>query len=205
MPFVEEKHLVNIHRHLEEKEMSEERLSRELRKQRLLNYKYRKANSRLLWFLASCLVLITAGFLVYLTNPSFFLDEQDLDKENKIVLNKGHWLELQENLEGRSKEVDKLRDILNTMDYRAINNELIYTVQVAALVDEKVSLVSEDLLNMAVYKDLPYNKYALGSFTNLKDAVELRNVLLELGFKDAFIASYKNGKRQKIEESYVNE
>ena len=205
MPFVEEKHLVDIHRHLEEKEISEERLARELRQQRLLNRKYRKANLKLVGFLLSCVVLIVIGFVVYLLKPSLFVDEKGLDKENKIVLNKGQWLQVQENLKGRSEEVNALKKVLNTLDYRALKEEQVYTVQVAALVRDTVSLASDDLMNMAVYKDLEYSKYTLGTFTKLEDALKLRNALLDLGFKDAFIASYKGGKRIKIEESYVHE
>lgn len=205
MPFVEEKHLVDIHRHLEEKEISEERLARELRKQRLLNKQYRTANMRLLWMLVISGVLILISATIYLIKPSLFVDEERLGSEDKMLLDKGQWVQLQENLKGRSEEVENLKSILKTLDYRAMDEELVYTVQVAALINERISLVSEDLLNLNIYKDLPYNKYALGSFSNLEDAVKLRKALLDLGFKDAFVASYKNGKRVKIEDSNLNE
>ncbi len=206
MPFVEEKHLVDFHRHLEEKEISEERLARELKQQRLINRKYRKTYIRLVGSLISCLVLMVVGFLVYLLEPSFLFHEKSPEQEkNMVILNKGEWLQVQDSLQGRSKELDELKNVLHTLDYRALGQELVYTVQVAALVNDRVSLASEDLLNMAVYKDLEYSKYSLGNFTKLEDAVKLRDALLKLGFKDAFIASYKGGKRLKIEESDIHE
>ena len=203
MPFVEEKHLVDFHRHLEEKEISEERLARELRKQRMLSRKYRNINKRLLWSLVGCVVFLLAGYLLYLKDPSLFIDESRLKDPDRIVLNKGQWLEIQQNLDGKAKEVDELKNILNSLDYRGLNQETIYTVQVAALTNENVSLVSNDLVNMAVYKDVEYNKFALGNYTTLEEALKLRDVLISLGFEDAFVASYKNGKRLKIEDSAI--
>ncbi|WP_224490307.1 SPOR domain-containing protein [Robertkochia flava] len=205
MPFVEEKHLVDIHRHLEEKEISEERLARELRKQRLLNKKYRKTNVRLLWSLVSAAMVVLVIVVTYLLKPSIFVDQERLSSENKVLLDKGQLAELQGTLEGKSEEIENLKHILQTLDYRALDDEVVYTVQVAALVNENVDLVSEDLLNMNIYKDLPYNKFALGSFANLKDAQKLRKALVKLGFKDAFVASYRNGKRIKIEDPELNE
>lgn len=205
MPFVEEKHLVNIHRHLEEKEISEERLASEVRKQRLLNKKYKRANIRMVWILAFLALFILYGGLVYWINPSVLLRESQLKAENKILLHQGQWVQLQENLEGKSEEVENLRTILKTLDYRGLDSQTIYTVQVAALVNDRVSLVSEELLNLKIYKDLPYNKYALGSFTKVEEAQQLQTALIKLGFKDAFVASYKNGKRLKIVDPDIHE
>jgi len=205
MPFVEEQHLVDIHRHLEEKEISEERLARELRNQRLLNKKYRKTNMQLLWSLVLTAAVILIAAVIYLLKPTLFVDQERLSSENKVLLDKGQLSALQGSLEGKSAEVENLKHILETLDYRALDQEVVYTVQVAALVNDKVDLVSEDLLNMNIYKDLPYNKYALGSFARLEEAQKLRKALMQLGFKDAFVASYKNGKRIKIEDPDLNE
>lgn len=205
MPFVEEQHLVDIHRHLEEKEISEERLARELRNQRLLNKKYRKTNMQLLWSLVLSAAVILIAAVIYLLKPTLFVDQERLSSENKVLLDKGQLAELEGSLEGKSAEVENLKHILETLDYRALDQEVVYTVQVAALMNDKVDLVSEDLLNMNIYKDLPYNKYALGSFANLEDAQKLRKALIQLGFKDAFVASYQNGKRIKIEDPDLNE
>ncbi|PHO01812.1 sporulation protein, partial [Rhodobacteraceae bacterium 4F10] len=41
-------------------------------------------------------------------------------------------------------------------------------------------------------------KYSLGLYTTLDEAKGLQKELIKIGFNDAFVASYINGKRQKI-------
>lgn len=197
MPFVEEKHLVSFHRHIEEKEISEERLAREVQEQRRINERYRLRNKRMAWSLALVGVLAVAVTALYLIRLSA-AEEAQLQAQQKVVLEQAQWQEFRETLELRSAEVDSLKRTLKTLDYRALDEEVVYTVQVAALMDERVPLVSEELMNLNVYKDLPYTKYTMGRFTDVKDARQLRKALMDLGFKNAFVVSYKKDKRLKI-------
>lgn len=198
MPFIEEKHLVDFHRHLEEKELSEERLAEEVKRQRELNKRYRQRTIRLAWSLALLIAILAAGLSLFLINPGVLHNEADLQAENKVILERQQWVQLQEALDVRSKEVSRLKHTLESLDYRALDDEVVYTVQVAALVKERVPLVSEELMNLNVYKDLPYTKYTMGRFTDVKDARQLRKALIDLGFKNAFVVSYKQDKRLKI-------
>lgn len=198
MPFVEEKHLVDIHRHLEEKEISEERLAGEVKKQRQINARYRQRNMRLAWSLVLLLTILVSAIVFFVTKPTVLYSKADPEAENKVVLEQEQWEQFQQALEGRSEEITKLKHTLETMDYRALSEEVVYTVQVAALVEERVPLVSDDLMNLNIYKDLPYTKYTMGRFTDPEDARQLRQALIDLGFENAFVVSYKKGKRLKI-------
>ena len=84
----------------------------------------------------------------------------------------------------------------------SLQNELVYTVQIAAFEDKDLSLYSDKFVNFREIKSNGFNKYALGNFASLPEAQKFRRELVRLGFRNAFIASYQNGKRLKIEEAW---
>jgi hypothetical protein len=51
-------------------------------------------------------------------------------------------------------------------------------------------------------KTNPFYSYSLGNFATLDEAQKFRKQLVDMGFDDAFVASYKEGKRIKIEDPY---
>ena len=46
-----------------------------------------------------------------------------------------------------------------------------------------------------------FYKYSLGAFETLEEAQYFRKNVLNLGFHDAFVASYQNGQRLNIEDA----
>lgn len=75
--------------------------------------------------------------------------------------------------------------------------EEFYAVQLGAFKTFDVDLSSGqyNLLNKAEYKD--FDLYTMGVFETKAEAEELRKVLSQLNFKDAFVGLYKNGERVK--------
>jgi len=84
----------------------------------------------------------------------------------------------------------------------SLNDELVYAVQIGAFEKKNLSMYSEKFVNFREIKSGEFNKYALGNFATLKEAKKFRRELVKLGFRKAFIASYKDGKRLKIEEAW---
>ncbi|OED36699.1 hypothetical protein AB832_05460 [Flavobacteriaceae bacterium (ex Bugula neritina AB1)] len=84
----------------------------------------------------------------------------------------------------------------------SLQNELIYAVQIGAFQQKDLSMYSEKFVNFKEIKAGNFNKYALGNFATLDEAKKFRRELVSLGFKKAFIASYQNGERLKIEEAW---
>ncbi|WP_086028976.1 SPOR domain-containing protein [Tenacibaculum holothuriorum] len=95
---------------------------------------------------------------------------------------------------------------LNTANINETVNELnnntkgntIYSVQVGVFSNRKYPLISKKFIPGNIASADGYFKYSLGLFSTLNEAKYLRNELRKVGFKDAFVASYVNGKRQKI-------
>jgi hypothetical protein len=85
---------------------------------------------------------------------------------------------------------------------RSLQGELVYAVQIGAFESIDLSMYSENFVNFREIKSGGYNKYALGNFETLNEAKKFRRQLVRIGFRNAFIASYQNGKRIKIEEAW---
>ncbi|MEL4308507.1 SPOR domain-containing protein [Joostella sp. CR20] len=201
MPYIDENHLVNLHKTIESKEITEARLLNELRKNRAEKEQLYRSKNIFKWSALFLGTFILFGFVLYIVKPSFFVSDQYLQSENKLLIDKEEVQLYQHQISALQENLRDSESTLNTVDYRDLNTEVIYAVQVAALESKDLSLYSEELRNISQYKDKPYNKYSLGNFTSLEDAKIFRKELVSLGFQDAFVASYQNGKRIKIEEA----
>ncbi|WP_299104615.1 SPOR domain-containing protein [uncultured Tenacibaculum sp.] len=80
----------------------------------------------------------------------------------------------------------------------ATQGETVYSVQVGVFSDKKYPLLSSSYTPGIAAPNGSYFKYSLGLYSSLAEARKLRGELRNIGFKDAFVASYVNGKRQKI-------
>ena len=78
------------------------------------------------------------------------------------------------------------------------NGQTIYSVQIGVLSENKYPLLSSEVIPSTVTTNDGYFKYSLGLYTTLDEAKGLQKELIKIGFNDAFVASYINGKRQKI-------
>lgn len=84
----------------------------------------------------------------------------------------------------------------------SLQDELVYTVQIGAYNDKDFSMYSDKFVNFKEIKGEDFNRYALGSFASLKEARGFRRKIVDLGLKNAFIASYQNGERVRIEKPW---
>lgn len=80
-----------------------------------------------------------------------------------------------------------------------------FRVQIGAYKDRRIDkdLETTDELSLEEREDI--QKISLGRFRNYEDAKKLKNELKGMGLKDAWIVSYKDGKRITIEEALGNE
>ena len=77
-----------------------------------------------------------------------------------------------------------------------IKNEVVYSVQIGAFTNKKYPLLSKTIAGTLSNEE--YLRYSIGLFSTLKEAQDFRRQLLKIGFDDAFVASYVNGKRKEI-------
>src|SRR5690606_13689986 len=192
MTYIDENHLVSLHKTIEVKEIQEQRLLNELKKQRVEKDKlYRSRN--FLRLVSVCLfVVLVLGIALYFIKPSVYINERFLESKNKMLIEKSEWNSFENDIVNLNQKLHNLSLKSKNSAEALIDTMLVYAVQVAAFEDKGISLYSSELKNINQYKDKPFNKYALGNFTNLEDANLFRKEMVALGFKDVFVASYKN-------------
>ncbi len=124
------------------------------------------------------------------------------EHKSKIELQETKIAELQETIQNLSMNQELNSSNGESASQGSISSELIYAVQIGAFESKDLSLYSDNFVNFREIKSGGFNKYALGNFETLNEAKKFRRELVGLGFRNAFIASYRNGKRIKIEEAW---
>ncbi|MBW1297082.1 SPOR domain-containing protein [Aquimarina litoralis] len=97
---------------------------------------------------------------------------------------------------------ENISDDQEVQEKASLKDQLVYAVQIGAFEQKDLSMYSDKFVNFREIKAGNFNKYALGNFASLSEAKKFRRELVRLGFRGAFIASYQNGERIKIEEAW---
>ena len=124
-------------------------------------------------------------------------NDLDLDAENNNTL--GHDDTFFDDLDTQSENISGISTDESVNEIKqAFKGEKVYSVQVAIFSDNNHAVLSESIAGIYATGDL--FKYSIGLFKTLDEAQKFRNELVGIGFNDAFIASYIDGKRQAIEK-----
>ncbi len=164
-----------------------------------------KENSRkfkIATIILGILALLGVAGTVYFMNfstPSDMISQKDHKSELGIRDNKIS--ELEATLQNLSMNQELASDT-NTESAGSLDGEIVYAVQIGAFEEKNLSLYSDNFVNFKEIKSEGFNKYALGNFETLTEAKRFRRELVRLGFRNAFIGSYQDGKRIKIEEAW---
>ncbi len=199
MPFIEESDLLELHKDIDKAQIINERLLDQIK---IKNKELKKSKIQ-----RNLLAGITGLFLIGTLAITSFT--AGLSKSNNFE-NSNNLLVSIDSLEAHKARIDNLRQQNEELSlvkefYLAKNfleKEKIYSVQIKSFVDNNITLASEALTNTLFVKTNPFYSYSLGNFETLQEAQKFRKQLVDLGFNDAFVASYKEGKRLQIEDPY---
>ena len=198
MPFIEESDLLELHKDIDKAQIINERL--------LDQIKYKNKELRRSKFQRNVLAGITALFListlVFTSFTAGLSSSKDFDDTNLLVsIDSLDAIKSRiDNLEQQNDELSLVKEFYLAKKF--LEKEKIYSVQVKSFVDNNVTLASEALTNTLFVKTNPFYSYSLGNFETLEEAQSFRFQLVKMGFDDAFVASYQDGKRVKIEDPY---
>jgi hypothetical protein len=153
------------------------------------------------------LAVITGLFLVgtfgITTYTAGLSTSNNLENRNNLLVSidslEAHKARI-DNLRQQNEELSLVKEFYLAKSF--LDKEKIYSVQIKSFVDNNVTLASEALTNTLFVKTNPFYSYSLGNFETLQEAQKFRKQLVDLGFNDAFVASYKEGKRLQIEDPY---
>jgi hypothetical protein len=195
MPFIEESDLLELHKDIDKAQIINERLldqiklkNRELRRSRVQRNIF--AGVTVLFLIGA---LAVASFTIGLSSRpqaqfvSTDVKENLEDAQNQVA-----------NLRKQNEELSLIKEFYLAKEF--IEKEKIYSVQVKAFVEKNFNLAPDALTNTLLVKNNPFYAYSLGTFETLEEAQLFRDELVKMGFEDAFVASYKDGKRVAIEE-----
>ncbi|MHA7058641.1 SPOR domain-containing protein [Aquimarina sp. M1] len=205
MPYISDDELLNFQVQIDE--AKEEK--------RATNYAHNKAlsdeqeNTRkfkiatiILGIIALLGIAGTVYFMKFSTSDGM-IAKSEANKESMMLKNK--IAELEETIKNLSMDQEinaSGNDMDEEQEKASLKDQLVYAVQIGAFEKKDLSLYSEKFVNFKEIKAGSFNKYALGNFASLSEAKKFRRELVRLGFRGAFIASYQNGERIKIEEAW---
>ncbi|MGM0636537.1 MAG: SPOR domain-containing protein [Bacteroidota bacterium] len=139
------------------------------------------------------LVLLLGGVGVYFFAPDLIASNQTKIAADEVLVK-------QSKIDAYEKSISDLENQLNTKGVHPLDLNEFYAVQVGAFKKFNTRLSSDkfSLVRNAQFDD--FNIYTLGVFETEEEADELRKIVKQLDFSDAFVGFYKDGER--IKSSY---
>ncbi len=199
MPFIEESDLLELHKDVDKAQIINERLLDQI-KFKNKDLKKLKLQRNIFGGITAFILLSIFGLWSYfsgLTTSNNFKNEEIL---SEAVDSLDTFRTRISSLQKQNRELSLVKEFYLAKEF--LDKETIYSVQVKSFVDNNVTLASESLTNTLFVKTNPFYAYSLGTFETLNEAQKFRKQLVDMGFNDAFVASYKEGKRLKIEDPY---
>lgn len=199
MPFIEESDLLELHKDIDKAQIINERLLDQIK---IKNKELKKSKIQRN-FLAGITGLFLIGALGILSYTAGLTTSNSFENSNNLLVSidslEAHKARI-DNLRQQNEELSLVKEFYLAKNF--LEKEKIYSVQIKSFVDNNVTLASEALTNTLFVKTNPFYSYSLGNFETLQEAQRFRKQLVDLGFNDAFVASYKEGKRLQIEDPY---
>ncbi len=199
MPFIEESDLLDLHKDIDKAQILNERLLDQvtLKNKEL---KSSKIQRNILAGITGFFILGVLGLSAFNAGMRSTMSEtnsklllMNLDSLQAIKTRIDH-------LKTKNEELTTVKEFYLAKEF--LEKEKIYSVQIKSFADNNLALSSEALNNTLFVKTNPFYSYSLGNFETIQEARSFRYQLVKMGFDDAFVASYQNGKRLKIEDPY---
>lgn len=200
MPFIEEDKFKLMQEDLDNSKLKREEAENELTKvqEDFSNFKKKsKITPIILGLLLGALLPVTYYFYTNGGSSMSSSDIAEIKKEESVRV-----LDSITRAQARLKRNGELSNASGNnsiVDYKAeTSGETIYSVQIGIFSNKNYPFLSSSTIPSTVTQDNNFFKYSIGLFETLNEARFLKKELIKIGFKDAFIASYVDGERQKI-------
>ncbi len=199
MPFIEESDLLELHKDIDKAQIINERLLDQIKfKNKELKRSKTQRNA-----LAGVTGLFLIGTLAITSFTAGLSSSNGFEKQSNLLVSIDSLDAIKariDNLRERNEELSLVKEFYLAKNF--LEKEKVYSVQVKSFVENNITLASAAVTNTLFVKTNPYFSYSLGNFETLEEAQSFRTQLVDLGFQDAFVASYKEGKRIQIEDPY---
>ncbi len=199
MPFIEESDLLELHKDIDKAQIINERLLDQIK---FKNKELKKSKIQRN-VLAGITGLFLIGTLAITSFTAGLSTKNGFEKQSNLLVSIDSLDAIKtriDNLKEQNEELSLVKEFYLAKNF--LEKEKVYSVQVKSFVENNITLASEALTNTMFVKTNPFYSYSLGNFETLKEAQNFRKQLVALGFEDAFVASYKEGKRIQIEDPF---
>jgi len=197
MPFIEESDLLDLHKDIDKSQILNERLLDQIKYK---NKELKRSKIQRNIFAGITGVFLLGVLALYSFNAGM---RSNVPDNNLLVMNLDSLEVIKsriDNLKIKNEELSTVKEFYLAKEF--LDKEKIYSVQVKSFVENNITLASQSLTNTLFVKTNPFYSYSLGNFETIEEARSFRFQLVKMGFEDAFVASYQNGKRLKIEDPY---
>lgn len=200
MPFIEESDLLELHKDIDKAQIINERLLDQI-KIKNKELKSSKIQRNVLAGITGLFLIGTLAITSFTAGLSSSSGSSDQQIAGTVYIDSLDAIRTRiNNLKEQNEELSLVKEFYLAKTF--LEKEKVYSVQIKSFVDNNVTLASEALTNTLFVKTNPFYSYSLGNFETLKEAQLFRKQLVDIGFNDAFVASYKEGKRIQIEDPY---
>ncbi len=137
-----------------------------------------------------------------LKNQVSGFDQQIADKNAQINEYQSSVSSLRTDLAAARKQLQEASTASTPQKGSAIDESkgVVFKVQVGAFKQKDLAKFAEGNENFSAEKDGDVNKYTLGLFRDYYEADAFKKYLREMGVKDAWIVSFKDGQRVPIKD-----
>lgn len=200
MPFIEENDLLDLHKDIDKAQTINERLldQIQIKNKDLKNIKIQRN------LLLATSLLFIIGILAFTSFTAGLSITNSRSNQENMVLHSLDSLEAYKariaNLKEQNQELSLIKEFYLAKEF--LQKGKIYSVQIKSFTENDVALASNALTNTMFSRANPYYSYSIGTFETLEEAQNLRKHLVDAGIKDAFVASYQDGERLKIEDPF---
>lgn len=201
MPFLSEQELNSLQQEIEDADIRTEEIKKELKKELIKTKKKVKGVTIFFAVLAGLGIAVAVFFYQKKGSSLSSIEVERIKKDEALrvidsISNLSHEYDKdteESNDDNQTNSIDEsITEVKNN-----IHNQTVYSVQVGVFSENKFPVLSESIAGISLQGD--YFKYSFGLFETLNEAQEFRRNLVQIGFRDAFVASYINGERQQIE------
>jgi len=194
MPFIEENDLLDLHKDIEKSQIINERLLDQIK---FKNKDLKKLKVQRNVFIGITVIFL-AGVLAKTSYNAALITSRSNQNNLLVSIDSLDAIKTRiDNLREQNEELSLVKEFYLAKQF--LDKEKVYSVQVKSFVDNNLTLASEALTNTLFVRTNPYYAYSLGTFETLEEAQKFRKQLVNIGFNDAFVASYQDGQRLKIE------
>ncbi len=200
MPFIEESDLLELHKDVDKAQIINERLLDQIK---FKNKELKRSKFQRNIFAGITAFFLIGGLAIGSMATGWSMGNNYERQNNNLLVSIDSLDAIKtriDNLKLQNAELSLVKEFYLAKEF--LEKEKIYSVQVKSFVDNNITLASEALTNTLFVKTNPFYSYSLGNFETLAEAQLFRKQLVDLGFEDAFVASYREGKRLQIEDPY---